>query len=269
MNTQALTYFTCGLLGAGSVTAAPAASHARAAWLSESTSCEAGQPLQTAVRLEVDAGWHVYWCNPGEGGMPTTIDWRLPPGWTAGPLGQPLPRRFVTSGLHGFGHEGTVLLPVTLTAPADFTGRAKLEATLSWLTCHDDACVPGEARLELEVAAGAPSPTRDAPAILKALAAVPEISDSLVLAVAERQDKLELTIRHKDGQHPGDPPAEAFPVTPNVVEPAKPVSFAVSGSTWRAEVPKSAYASGPVTTLALAFSRPGQRPVEVVWHQAP
>lgn len=264
----ALIWIGCGLLAGGTVAlGADDDARARAAWLAASATAEAGQPLQTAIRLEVDPGWHVYWLNPGEGGMPTTIEWLLPPGWHAGSLGHPLPQRLVTSGLHGFGHEGTVLLPVAITPPAGFTGRTRLEARLSWLTCHDDACVPGTAALALEVAAGSPSPTPDAAAIRKAVEAVPVASDKFVLEVVEKPDKLELTVRRKDGRPPGQPPDEAFPATPNVVAPATPIRYAPLGNTWRAEVPKSGYASGPVVTLALAFVRPGERPVEVMWRQ--
>ena len=37
-------------------------------------------------------GWHTYWQNPGDSGLPTTLEWKLPAGVEAGPIEWPAPR---------------------------------------------------------------------------------------------------------------------------------------------------------------------------------
>ena len=49
-----------------------------------------GAPLPVAVRLQVAPGWYVYWRQPGEAGLPTTVEWRLPRGFAAAPLAFPV-----------------------------------------------------------------------------------------------------------------------------------------------------------------------------------
>ncbi|RYD31571.1 MAG: hypothetical protein EOP85_22605, partial [Verrucomicrobiaceae bacterium] len=158
---------------------------AEADWISTSVTYEPGKPVQTAFRLVLDEGWHTYWKNPGEGGMELSVKWELPEGWTAGELEQPVPKRFMTGDLPGFGYEGTVVFPVTFTAPAGFTGEARLKGKISWLTCNDDSCIPGSAELELPLAAGAAEPTKEAALIAGALEKIPQAEKGALLKVEE------------------------------------------------------------------------------------
>ena len=116
-----------------------------------------GQPLVAGVRLKHDEHWHTYWQVPGDSGLPTRIQWKLPPGWTAGPLEWPLPERLPVGPLMNFGYEGEVLLFATLTPPPNLAAGSKvgLAAHGDWLICKD-VCIPGGADLKLEL------PVRDA-----------------------------------------------------------------------------------------------------------
>ena len=46
-----------------------------------------------ALRLRPEPGWHVYWQNPGDSGIPTSIDWDLPAGASAGDMLWPYPHQ--------------------------------------------------------------------------------------------------------------------------------------------------------------------------------
>ena len=43
-----------------------------------------GQTATVALRLAIRERWHTYWQNPGDSGLPTTLAWKLPDGFTAG-----------------------------------------------------------------------------------------------------------------------------------------------------------------------------------------
>ena len=42
-----------------------------------------GKPLWLGLQLRHATGWHTYWKNPGDSGLPTELQGTLPPGWQA------------------------------------------------------------------------------------------------------------------------------------------------------------------------------------------
>jgi thiol:disulfide interchange protein DsbD len=252
------------LVAAASASAEQKSGRAEVAWVAASATYRPSQPVETAIRLKVDPGWHTYWINPGEGGMKTSVGWTLPADWTAGPVGWPVPVRFETGGLPGFGYVGEVWLPVTLTPPAGATGPVTLEAKIDWLTCADDACVPGEATLTLELKPGEPAATPFHAEIARAKAALPRAIDGLALDVREDGQQLALTLRAPAGLTPED--FESFPATPQVIDPGAPVRFSRQGEAWIAKVPKSEYLERSPALLELVVTGGGlPHPALVTW----
>lgn len=110
---------------------------------------EPGKPMWVGVRFDIEPQWHIYWHNPGDAGLATSLDWSLPPGWTASRIHWPLPRRFTDfGGLRAFGYEEQVVLLTRITPPADASpvpaAQAPLSVRAQWLACRD-RCVLGEA----------------------------------------------------------------------------------------------------------------------------
>ncbi len=60
-----------------------------------------GGTVAVALEQTIAPGWHTYWVNPGDVGQPTTLTWSLPPGWKAGPLQWPYPKRLPVGPVHG------------------------------------------------------------------------------------------------------------------------------------------------------------------------
>ncbi|MBO0735201.1 MAG: thioredoxin family protein [Alphaproteobacteria bacterium] len=134
----------------------------KAGLVAETASVAGGATLWVALHLEVKKGWHIYWRNPGDSGLPTEINWKLPPGFSAGRIHWPVPEHFVQNGIGNYGYAGTTDLLIPITAPAALAAgqAAPLGAEVSWLACAD-ICIPGAAslRLSLPVAArSAPDP---------------------------------------------------------------------------------------------------------------
>jgi thiol:disulfide interchange protein DsbD len=118
----------------------------------EVVSFESGKSFWVALSLKVDPGWHIYWKNPGDTGLPTAVDWQLPAGWKAGEIQWPYPKTFEFGGLINLGYEGDVTLLVRLTPPSGLKvgESASLRAKAGWLACKE-SCVPGEAQLMLDI----------------------------------------------------------------------------------------------------------------------
>ncbi|HSD00509.1 MAG TPA: protein-disulfide reductase DsbD domain-containing protein, partial [Casimicrobiaceae bacterium] len=104
---------------AGVGAAAVRTPHVEAELVSESAAVVAGHRTTIALRLKIEDGWHTYWRNPGDSGLPTTIEWKLPPGFSAGAIQWPAPQALQVGPLVNYGYEGTVLHLVTLDVPGE------------------------------------------------------------------------------------------------------------------------------------------------------
>ncbi|MEP7181460.1 MAG: thioredoxin family protein [Betaproteobacteria bacterium] len=132
------------LLFAATAVAAPARTeHVEAELVAAKTALVPGEPLTVALRLKLAHGWHTYWRNPGDSGLPTTLAWKLPPGVEAGPIQWPAPRALPAGPLVNYGYEGEVLHLVDIVpAKSLATGTAvTLNARADWLVCKE-TCIP-------------------------------------------------------------------------------------------------------------------------------
>jgi len=69
------------------------------------------------VDMKIKEGWHIYWRNPGDSGLPTTIRWNPHPSLSPGEIHWPRPSRFDEDGIttYGYSDRVTLLVPVSLT----------------------------------------------------------------------------------------------------------------------------------------------------------
>jgi len=128
-------------------------------------SIQPGKAFWVALKLDHDEHWHSYWINPGTG-YPTSLRWKLPDGFKAGPIVWPTPHvvKDTRGNVTGHGYEKTALLFVEITPPAALPiGQpVTLRAKADWLMCSE-VCMPGNADLELNlvVSDAAPEPDMD------------------------------------------------------------------------------------------------------------
>ncbi len=241
--------------------------HASAELLQSSKGYQAGSPVEVALRLSIDEGWHTYWVNPGEAGMPLSVEWTLPDGWVAGPLLHPAPERFTTGGLSGFGYSGEVVIPVFLTAAPEASGEVGIRAEVRWLTCSDASCVAGEAVLEASWVEGVVGPGKDADEIASALEMVPRPLKGAALHVEPLAERLRLELTLPGGLDPTG--SRVFPVTAEVIDAAESIEFRADQGKWRAEVETGDYVSEPVEELELVITGGGiDKPLLVGWTAA-
>jgi DsbC/DsbD-like thiol-disulfide interchange protein len=129
----------------------------RASFLADVKTVKPGQSFDVGLLLQLDAGWHVYWENPGEAGAPTRVRITAPAGVKVSDVRYPLPQEFNQAGdIKGYGYEGEVLLVARVTTPRDWPkGKpVVLSAQASWLSCSKEVCLQGKANLEVSVAVG-------------------------------------------------------------------------------------------------------------------
>jgi len=91
----------------------------KAELVAETATVAAGTTLWADLHLDIKPGWHIYWRNPGDSGLPTAIDWQLPPGFSAGQILWPVPEHFVQNGIGNYGYAGSTDLLVPITPPKE------------------------------------------------------------------------------------------------------------------------------------------------------
>jgi thiol:disulfide interchange protein DsbD len=168
-----------GVLGAsGGALAEPVRTgHTLAELISERAAVVPGDLFLGALRLDLDdGGWHVYWKNVGDSGLPPKIDWELPEGVSVGEFTWPAPHAIPLATLMNYGYEHQLVLPFEIRLPQGATPGAEIElkGRASWLICLE-TCIPEQADLvlRLPVAASLVAAEASGSLIADALAAAP------------------------------------------------------------------------------------------------
>jgi DsbC/DsbD-like thiol-disulfide interchange protein/cytochrome c biogenesis protein CcdA len=113
-----------------------------------------GGEVELAIVMHTREGWHGYWQNPGDAGLPMKVEWSLPSGASLGPLRYPVPQRLNIGGLMNYVYERDHAVLVRLKAPRDARGMLTVAAEAQWLACTDKICVPERSSFSLQVSVG-------------------------------------------------------------------------------------------------------------------
>lgn len=216
--------------------------HVTAELLLEKPSVAPGESFDVALRMRMKDGWHTYWKHPGDSGEPTDIAWTLPPGFTAGAIQWPVPKKISLPPLTTYGYEGEVMLLVPLRAASDVKPgtTARLTADVHWMVC-EKICIPEDVTLALDVPIGehAVSPSGpSASAFTSTRAKIPVAAKDWNLTASEQDGKLVLRI---------DPP-QGIALKDDVQ------FFAASGPLIEYSAPQTTSVDGRVVTMRLARS---------------
>jgi len=119
-----------------------------------------GGEVELAIYMRPAPGWHGYWVNPGDAGLPMDVQWHLPNGFAAGALRYPVPTRLEIANLMNYVFERDYAVLVRLKVPADAHGTVPIRAAARWLACTDKICVPEQGQLALDLPVGSGTPNR-------------------------------------------------------------------------------------------------------------
>ena len=122
--------------------------------VAERTAAEPGSTLTLALRLKIIPHWHTYWRNPGDSGEPTSLEWKLPRGYSAGPIQWSAPKRLPIGPLLNFGYEDEVLHLVDIAVPENASGTVTLAAHARWLVCNPELCIPEDGIVSIDLPVG-------------------------------------------------------------------------------------------------------------------
>lgn len=168
--------------------------------VTERSAAHPGQDIGIAIRFEMEPGWHIYWRNPGESGIATSMEWRLPEGWTVDPLDYPTPQREDVAGVVTHVHSGDVAFGTRIRLPDLASGSGRLGVKVTYGICRD-TCIPGTATLSmtLPVAAGSSSITPEWLQVLPTMNTRRPVAGGPRIAAVVADTMVVLTLRSRPG----------------------------------------------------------------------
>lgn len=111
--------------------------------ISETKTVSPGKPFTVGLNIHHHSGYHTYWKHPGIVGMPTSLDWTLPEGFTASAIQWPYPKKTSMAGHPCHGYERDITLLITITPPQAIKNKnITLTAAAGWMCCAKN-CFPG------------------------------------------------------------------------------------------------------------------------------
>jgi len=145
-------------------------SHVQAELIAEQESIKPGEIFTVAIYLRMKEGWHTYWRNPGDSGLSTSLQWRLPAGFKAADVDWPYPDRFATPDSASYGYRDDAALLSKLSAPVQLPQGSSVDVSVKvkWLECRE-ICVPGHAELSVRLPVLTSQPRSD-PAVTRIFA---------------------------------------------------------------------------------------------------
>jgi thiol:disulfide interchange protein/DsbC/DsbD-like thiol-disulfide interchange protein len=214
-----------------------------------------GQALWLALKLEHQPHWHTYWKNPGDSGLPTSMAWTLPPGFGVGDIAWPTPKKLPVGPLMNHGYEGTVVLAVPVTVPADFAAAAlPVKLSAQWLVCKE-ICIPQQGDFAFNVPARASTSTH-AGLVNAALAAQPAAQGAVQASATVGAEVLTLRLSGMPEAWRGQA-LDVLPELPGVLDHAAPRKGAWTQDTWEAALPLSRERFESPTRMDAVLLRPG------------
>lgn len=224
----------------------PADSHARIELIAEPNTAPPGGPLWIGLLFRLDAGWHIYWQNPGDSGEPPRIQWQLPAGIAAGSIRWPQPIRLGNGTVVDYGYEGQVLLmtPIEVASKGRATSISGLSADVKYIVCRE-MCIPGKAHLTLAL-----PPSGDwgrwGAVFEQTRQQLPKPAPADWRISAE-SDKSHFIVSVRGG--PQAQSVSFFPLEPSQIENSSPQDFVSDGSGFRLTLKKSELLVKPISTL--------------------
>src|SRR5262249_48086827 len=118
--------------------------------ISEANSVHVGQKFWIVLHIKLQPGWHTYWKNPGDSGMPPQLTWTLPNGFVASGIRFLAPDREAVGPLVDYAYSDNAYYLTSVTPPPILhPGMAAIFAVKArWLVCKD-ICVPESGDLSI------------------------------------------------------------------------------------------------------------------------
>lgn len=170
--------------------------HITATLIADQDSVSPGSTFTLGVNVTLEPGWHIYWKNPGDSGLPPRFLWSSPKAaiTVRDPL-WPYPQRLTTGPLVNYGY-GDVLIPFPASVASSAAGSSvTITLNFEWLVCKDE-CLPGEGTLHLTLPLNSTPgfPSKTAPLFQRAYERIPPPLERVSIAIEEQPERVTIAL---------------------------------------------------------------------------
>lgn len=148
--------------------------HITARLIADSATVAPDGDITLALDYTPAPGWHTYWINPGDTGLPPQFKWNLPDGLTVSDAQFPAPETLPAFSLMSYGFTGrtVLLIPARNGSSLKAGDTLPIKAHVDFLVCAD-VCIPESLDIGLDLKVGPAKPGPDAGIVEKAKRALP------------------------------------------------------------------------------------------------
>jgi DsbC/DsbD-like thiol-disulfide interchange protein len=122
----------------------------------DTTAAQPGKSFMVGALFNMKDEWHIYWQNPGEAGLPTSVSLTADsPGVTIESVQYPAPIMFMAPGdivSYGYDHQVLLIAKVNVAASVQ-TKEVAITAKAKWLMCREN-CVQAKDEKVLKIPVG-------------------------------------------------------------------------------------------------------------------
>jgi len=208
-----------------------------------------GGNLRIAIEFKIEKGWNIYWVNPGDAGMATSIEWILPEIIDSKRVYTqfPIPKRTISGEIGDYIYEGKAVIVTTIPIPANVPigTELNLKGRIDFLQCHE-ICIPGNADVEVKVTVGNESKliSKNRNAILSALKNMPCLAEDWKVSYNFVDSNFVLSISRPDGTLPKFNKLVFMPKTEGQICNWGKQTLAVVGNKYQLSIPLDKMRSG-------------------------
>ena len=119
--------------------------------ITNSETVKPGDEIKIGVHFKLEPGWHIYWKNAGDSGLPTKVKHTVPKGFEIKETFYPVPKTLIREGnILDYGYEDELVLITDIAVPTDAaSSNFKIKTKATWVVCRE-VCIPGSNDLELQ-----------------------------------------------------------------------------------------------------------------------
>lgn len=132
-----------------------------------------GDGFLLGLSLAPEDGWHTYWQNSGDAGLPPRLQWSAPDGVQIGPLQWPTPHAYPEGDLMTYGYGKPHVLVHRVELPDGLPDEAQIALQARWLVCAD-ICIPESQDFAISAGTLRQPPPASRERLLRALQSLPE-----------------------------------------------------------------------------------------------
>ena len=125
-------------------------SHAKIDLLIEKNEVTTNEDFVVGIKFDIEPGWHIYWKNPGDSGLPAEVEWKNNDSIEFKNFLWPSPQKTPEDPLMTYGYYNEVVLPAIFSVDSEYIESGLSVFEIDFLIC-EKICIPEKAVIDFDL----------------------------------------------------------------------------------------------------------------------